>query len=47
MHWGTWSLSDEHYLDPPKDLALARIYHNIAEEGVFDAIPPGRTLVFT
>ncbi|WFD02663.1 N-acetylphosphatidylethanolamine-hydrolyzing phospholipase D [Malassezia obtusa] len=23
MHWGTWSMSDEHWDDPPKDLARA------------------------
>ena len=34
---------DEHYLDPPKDLALARAKYGL-EEDEFRVVPPGRTL---
>lgn len=42
---GTWILSDEGYLDPPKDLAIAREKWGVSEEA-FRTVPPGRTLVF-
>lgn len=45
VHWGTWILSDEHYLDPPKDLAIARKKYGVPEEN-FCTIPPGQTLIF-
>lgn len=41
---GTWILSDEHYLQPPLDLAVAREKFAVRMCD-FDTIPPGRTLV--
>lgn len=43
VHHQTWTLSDEHYLQPAKDLAIARRAHGIADED-FQTVPPGRTL---
>lgn len=42
-HWGTWVLSDEHYLQPAKDLVEARQRHGIADDE-FQVVRPGRTL---
>ncbi|KNC95864.1 uncharacterized protein SPPG_08728 [Spizellomyces punctatus DAOM BR117] len=35
VHWGTFMMSDEHYLDPPKYLEESRIRRNLAEGTVF------------
>ncbi|GAA94079.1 uncharacterized protein L969DRAFT_96653 [Mixia osmundae IAM 14324] len=43
VHWGTWSLSDEYYDDPPKDLARARAKLGI-DSKAFDVVPVGRTI---
>ncbi|KAI9106215.1 beta-lactamase superfamily domain-containing protein [Phlyctochytrium arcticum] len=35
VHWGTFMMSDEHYLDPPKHLEEARIRRGLEEKNVF------------
>lgn len=35
VHWGTFMMSDEHYLDPPKDLETARVANNLPLDSVF------------
>ncbi|KAJ2838793.1 hypothetical protein J3B02_006338, partial [Coemansia erecta] len=32
VHWGTFMMSDEHYMAPPRDLALASIKHGLAAD---------------
>ncbi|KAL8279920.1 hypothetical protein RQP46_007770 [Phenoliferia psychrophenolica] len=44
VHHSTWCLSDEHYLAPPLDLAIARKEHGLQETD-FCVVPQGRTLV--
>lgn len=44
VHHSTWCLSDEHYLEPPKDLALARVAHGLTDDE-FCVVPQGRTIV--
>jgi L-ascorbate metabolism protein UlaG (beta-lactamase superfamily) len=41
MHWGTWVLTEEDVLEPPKKLKEALRIHGIEEEGVFDVIDIG------
>jgi len=44
VHYGTWILSDENYLDPPRELGVAA-----REAGVTSRVVPGqmgRTMVF-
>lgn len=41
MHWGTWVLTEEDVLEPPKKLKEALKIHGIEEEGVFDVIDIG------
>ncbi|ORY82377.1 beta-lactamase superfamily domain-domain-containing protein [Leucosporidium creatinivorum] len=43
VHHSTWILSDEHYLEPPKELARAREQIGM-DEDEFKVVPPGRTL---
>ncbi|KAK4701931.1 N-acyl-phosphatidylethanolamine-hydrolyzing phospholipase D, partial [Phenoliferia sp. Uapishka_3] len=43
VHHSTWCLSDEHYLAPPKDLAIAREKHGLGERD-FCVVPQGRTI---
>jgi N-acyl-phosphatidylethanolamine-hydrolysing phospholipase D len=35
VHWGTYMMSDEHYLDPPKDFEKARINLGLPEGSCF------------
>ncbi|KAJ3165250.1 hypothetical protein HDU88_004335 [Geranomyces variabilis] len=35
VHWGTFMMSDEHYMDPPKHLQEARIRRGLPEGAVF------------
>ena len=35
VHWGTFMMSDEHYMDPPKDFEKARIEHGLEVGSVF------------
>jgi N-acyl-phosphatidylethanolamine-hydrolysing phospholipase D len=44
VHWGTFMMSDEHYLDPPKEFENARIKLNLAKGSCFTT-KLGETLV--
>jgi L-ascorbate metabolism protein UlaG (beta-lactamase superfamily) len=46
MHWGTWVLTEEPVLDPPKKLKEALKRNDIAETGVFDVIDIGESREF-
>ncbi|KAJ2558955.1 hypothetical protein EV175_000571 [Coemansia sp. RSA 1933] len=46
VHWGTFMMSDEHYLAPPRDLAIAAAKHGLAD-GEFVAPQIGRTNLYT
>jgi len=46
MHWGTWVLTEEDVLEPPKLLKEALKKHGIAEEGVFDVCDIGDSREF-
>ena len=35
VHWGTFLMSDEHYLDPPKEFELARLKYNVERGQAF------------
>lgn len=41
MHWGTWVLTEEDVLEPPKLLKKALKHHGIEETGVFDVCDIG------
>ena len=41
MHWGTWVLTEEDVLEPPKQLREALKLKGVAEEGVFDVVDIG------
>lgn len=46
MHWGTWVLTEEDVLEPPKLLKEALKKHEIPEEGVFDVCDIGESREF-
>jgi L-ascorbate metabolism protein UlaG (beta-lactamase superfamily) len=46
MHWGTWVLTEEPVLDPPKRLKEALKRNDIAETGVFDVVDIGESREF-
>jgi L-ascorbate metabolism protein UlaG (beta-lactamase superfamily) len=46
MHWGTWVLTEEDVLEPPKKLKEALKKHDIAETGVFDVCDIGESREF-
>ncbi|PLB53188.1 Metallo-hydrolase/oxidoreductase [Aspergillus steynii IBT 23096] len=46
MHWGTWVLTEEDVLEPPKLLKDALRKHEIPEEGVFDVCDIGESREF-
>ncbi|KAL2008369.1 hypothetical protein VTN00DRAFT_8351 [Thermoascus crustaceus] len=46
MHWGTWVLTEEDVLEPPKKLKEALKKHNIPETGVFDVCNIGESREF-
>ena len=46
MHWGTWVLTEEDVLEPPKLLKEALKHHDIAETGVFDICDIGESREF-
>jgi N-acyl-phosphatidylethanolamine-hydrolysing phospholipase D len=43
IHWGTWALTLEEVLDPPRQLRAALRRKGIAETGVFDVVDIGET----
>jgi N-acyl-phosphatidylethanolamine-hydrolysing phospholipase D len=47
MHWGTWILTEEPVLEPPKKLKQALAKQGIAETGVFDICDIGESREFT
>ncbi|GES61884.1 dioxygenase [Aspergillus terreus] len=46
MHWGTWVLTEEDVLEPPKKLREALRTNEIPEEGVFDVCDIGESREF-
>ena len=46
IHWGTWVLTEEDVLEPPKLLKKALAHHGIAETGVFDVCDIGESREF-
>lgn len=46
MHWGTWVLTEEDVLEPPRKLREYLRKENIAEEGVFDICDIGESREF-
>lgn len=46
MHWGTWVLTEEDVMDPPKKLKDALRAKEIPEEGVFDICDVGESREF-
>ncbi|OXV11639.1 hypothetical protein Egran_00600 [Elaphomyces granulatus] len=46
MHWGTWVLTEEDVLEPPKKLREALKRHDIPETGVFDICNIGESREF-
>ena len=46
MHWGTWVLTEEDVLEPPKLLKQALSRNTLPEEGVFDVCDIGETRTF-
>lgn len=43
MHWGTWVLTEEDVLEPPRLLQKALAHHSIPETGVFDVCDIGES----
>lgn len=46
MHWGTWVLTEEDVLEPPKLLKEALAHHGMEEKGVFDVCDIGESREF-
>jgi L-ascorbate metabolism protein UlaG (beta-lactamase superfamily) len=46
MHWGTWVLTEEDVLEPPRKLRDALRKHEIPEDGVFDVCDIGESREF-
>ena len=46
IHWGTWVLTEEDVLEPPRKLKEALKKHEIPEEGVFDVCDIGESRGF-
>ncbi|MCJ1352527.1 MAG: hypothetical protein MMC33_002511 [Icmadophila ericetorum] len=46
IHWGTWVLTEEDVLEPPKKLKEALKRYDIPEEGVFDVCDIGESREF-
>jgi len=47
MHWGTWVLTEEDVLEPPRILKQALSKKGIPETGVFDICDIGESREFT
>jgi L-ascorbate metabolism protein UlaG (beta-lactamase superfamily) len=41
IHWGTWVLTDEEVLEPPRMLKHALKWKGLAEDGLFETIEIG------
>lgn len=46
MHWGTWVLTEEDVLEPPRKLREVLKKRDIPEEGVFDVCELGESREF-
>ena len=46
IHWGTWVLTEEDVLEPPRVLKAALKKYGIPEEGVFDVCAIGESQEF-
>ena len=46
MHWGTWALTQEEVLEPPRLLKEALKGKGLPEEGVFDVVDIGESREF-
>lgn len=46
IHWGTWVLTSEEVLEPPKLLKKAMKWKNLPETGVFDVCNIGESREF-
>ncbi|KAI9685337.1 MAG: hypothetical protein M1820_010818 [Bogoriella megaspora] len=46
IHWGTWVLTEEDALEPPRVLKKALAWKNLPEEGVFDVCSVGESREF-
>lgn len=46
MHWGTWVLTEEDVLEPPRKLREALRLCEMGEEGVFDVCEIGESREF-
>jgi len=46
IHWGTWVLTEEDVMEPPKLLKQVLKLRGIAEEGVFDVCEIGESREF-
>lgn len=46
IHWGTWVLTTEEVLEPPKVLKQALKWNGLEEEGVFDVCDIGESRIF-
>ncbi|EWC44162.1 hypothetical protein DRE_06987 [Drechslerella stenobrocha 248] len=46
MHWGTWTLTAEPILEPPRKLREALKWKNLPEEGLFDVVAIGESRVY-
>lgn len=44
VHWGTFMMSDEHYMDPPKEFEAARVEYGLSEDSIFTS-KLGETIV--
>lgn len=46
MHWGTWVLTEEDVMEPPKKLKEALGEKGVGETGVFDVVDIGESREF-
>ena len=46
IHWGTWVLTEEDVLEPPRLLKKALAWKNLPEAGVFDVCEIGESREF-
>jgi L-ascorbate metabolism protein UlaG (beta-lactamase superfamily) len=46
MHWGTWVLTEEDVMEPPRKLKEALKKKGIEEEGTFDVVDIGASKEF-